>query len=169
MSNTTVVDCPQCSVRVKADIKSWVGNAEDKAYFLVECSSCKQPLFGKAFVFRDEHDSYAWSNAERLWPTPATTEISSSIPEAARRDIKDAQKCLSHGIYSAAAVLCGRALERLIKEKAGANMIAKGLAELKAKGIIDERLFAWAEALRKSATLAHTLQIKTRLEKMRRT
>lgn len=151
--NTTVVDCPNCSVRIKTDIESWVGNAEEEAYFLAQCSSCKQPLFGKAFVYRDEYNEYEWSNAERIWPTPAETEISSSIPAEARRDIKDAQKCLSHGIYSATAVLCGRALERLIKEKAGANMIGKGLSELKAKGIIDERLFAWAEALRKERNI----------------
>jgi hypothetical protein len=49
--------------------------------------------------------------------------------------------------------LCGRALERLIKEKAGANMIGKGLAELKSKGVIDERLFNWAEALRKERNI----------------
>jgi HEPN domain-containing protein len=153
MSNTTTVDCPKCSVRIKADIKSWVGNAQDEAYFLVACPSCKQALFGKAFVYQDEYNNWEWNNAERLWPMPTATEVSVAIPEAARRDIKDAQKCLSHGIYSAAAVLCGKALERLIKEKAGANMIAKGLAELKSKGIIDERLFAWAEALRKERNI----------------
>lgn len=32
-------------------------------------------------------------------------------------------------------------------------MIAKGLAELKVKGIIDERLFAWAEALRRERNI----------------
>ena len=153
MSNATVIDCTQCSVRVKAEIKSWIGDAENEAFFVVECPSCKQALFGKSFVYQDEHNSYEWSNAERLWPVPAATEVSSSIPEAARRDIKDAQKCLSHGINSAAAVLCGKALERLIKEKAGANMIAKGLAELKTKGVIDERLFKWAEALRKERNI----------------
>lgn len=142
-----------------------MGNAQEEAYFLVECPSCKQPLFGKAFVYQDEHLDYEWSNAERLWPLPAEGEVSSSIPEAARRDIKDAQKCLSHGIYSAAAVLCGRALERLIKEKAGANMIGKGLAELKAKGVIDERLFAWAEALRRERNIgAHASETDTTRE-----
>lgn len=165
MSNSTVIDCPQCSVRVKADIKSWVGNAEDEAYFLAECPSCKQALLGKAFVYQDERMNYEWSNAERMWPAPADTEVSSSIPGAARRDIKDAQKCLSHGIYSAAAVLCGKALERLIQEKAGANMIGKGLAELKAKGVIDERLFAWAEALRKERNIgAHASEQDTTRE-----
>lgn len=165
MSNATVIDCPECSVRVKADIKNWVGNASEEAYFLVECPSCRQPLFGKSFVYRDEQGGYAWGNAERLWPSSSALEVSSSIPEAARRDIKEAQKCLAHGINSAAAVLCGRALERLIKEKTGAHMLAKGLSELKQQGIIDERLFAWAEALRKERNIgAHATDQETTKE-----
>jgi hypothetical protein len=165
MSNSTVIDCPQCSVRVKAEIKSWIGNAEDEAYFLAACPSCEQPLLGKASIYLDEQMNYEWSHAERLWPAPANTEVSSSIPDAARRDIKEAQKCVSHGIYSAAAVLCGRALERLIQEKAGAGTIAKGLAELKAKGIIDDRLYGWAEALRKERNIgAHASEHDTTRE-----
>lgn len=165
MSNTTVIDCTQCSVRVKADIKFWVGDAQEEAYFVVECPACKKPLFGKSFVYQDDHNNYEWDNAERLWPVPSATEVSSSIPEAARRDIKDAQKCLSHGINSAATVLCGKALERLIKEKSGANMIAKGLADLKAKGVIDERLFNWAEALRRERNIgAHASDQETTKE-----
>lgn len=144
-----VIDCPRCAVRIKAEVETWVGNGEEEAYFLVECPTCKQALFGSSYVVQNEFNNLEWKTADRLWPVPTVMEISDVIPEAARRDIKDAQKCISHGIYSAAAVLCGRALERLIKEKAGGNLIAKGLAELKAKGIIDERLFSWAEALRK--------------------
>jgi HEPN domain-containing protein len=113
----------------------------------------RQSSAKRSSINQDGHNNWEWNHAERLWPTPAASEVSASIPEAARRDIKDAQKCIAHGIYSAAAVLCGRALERLIKEKAGAHMIAKGLAELKSKGIIDERLFAWAEALRRERNI----------------
>jgi HEPN domain-containing protein len=91
--------------------------------------------------------------AERLWPALPLAEAASDIPERARRDIEDAQKALAHGIYSAAAVLCGRALARLIKKKARASMIGAGLAELKEKGVIDQRLFDWAEALRKERNL----------------
>ncbi|MFJ3318891.1 DUF4145 domain-containing protein [Herbaspirillum huttiense] len=113
----------------------------------------------------DEFNNWTWDSAERLWPVPSFIELGPSIPSAARRDIRDAQKCYSHGIYSASAVLCGRALERLIKEKVGANMIAKGLVELKAKGIIDERLFSWAEALRKERNIgAHASDIDTKKE-----
>ncbi|HEX5127836.1 MAG TPA: DUF4145 domain-containing protein [Rhodocyclaceae bacterium] len=153
MANAVVIDCPYCVVRVKAEIKTWVGDASDGAYFLVQCPSCKCALFGSSVTVQDEFNNWSWDTAERLWPTPLVAEVGPAIPEAARRDIKDAQKCLTHGIYSASAVLCGRALERLIKEKSGVPMIAKGLAELKAKGVIDERLFSWAEALRKERNI----------------
>ncbi len=152
-ANLIVIDCPHCEVRVKTEATTWVGNGEDEAFFLVQCSSCHGALFGRTVVVQDEFNQWGWDTAERLWPTPSLAEVSLEIPEAARRDIKDAQKCLSHGIYSAAAVLCGRALERLIKEKAGVNTIAKGLAELKANKVIDERLFSWAEALRRERNI----------------
>lgn len=153
MSNEITIDCPQCAVRVRTEAKAWVGDADSGAYFLAQCPSCQNALFGFSVTYQDENNIWRWDTAERLWPTPSVADLGPSIPEAARRDIKDAQKCLSHGIYSAAAVLCGRALERLIKEKAGANMIAKGLADLKANGVIDERLFNWAEALRKERNI----------------
>jgi HEPN domain-containing protein len=153
VSHDIVIDCPHCTVRVKAKAAVWIGNGEEQAFFLVECPSCHNALFGSSVAYQDEFNNWGWDTAERLWPTPLLADVGPAIPEAARRDIKDAQKCFSHGIYSASAVLCGRALERLIKEKAGANMIAKGLAELKNKGVIDERLFSWAEALRKERNI----------------
>ena len=151
MSHELVIDCPHCSVRVKTKPTGCL--AGEVSYFLVECPSCKGALFGSAESVRDEFNNWGWTTVERLWPTPSLTDVGPAIPDAARRDIKDAQKCLLHGIHSAAAVLCGRALERLIKEKAGNHMIGKGIAELKAKGVIDQRLFDWAEALRKERNI----------------
>jgi HEPN domain-containing protein len=104
-------------------------------------------------LYQDENNDWKYDHAERLWPAPSTVELSVSIPEGARRDIKDAQKCISHGIYSAAVVLCGRALERLTRSKAPGKMLAEGLAELKTQGVIDERLSQWANALRKERNL----------------
>lgn len=148
-----IIDCPHCEVRVKSEAKTWIGNGHDEAYFLLQCPSCRSPLLGSAVAYQDEFNNWAWETVERLWPIPSLAEVGPAIPEAARRDIKDAQKCISHGIYSAATVLCGRALECLIKEKVGANMIGKGLAELKANGVIDDRLYSWAEALRKERNI----------------
>ena len=161
-----VIDCPQCAVRVKSEATTWVGDGQERAYILVECPSCHQALFGATFAFRDEYGNWGWDTAERLWPAPAVADLGPSVPVAARRDVSAAQKCFSHGIYPAAAVMCGRALERLIKEKVGKpQMLAKGLAELKSQGVIDERLHVWADALRVERNIgAHASDTETTKE-----
>ena len=161
-----VIDCPQCEVRIKSEATTWVGDAEEHAYVLVECPSCHQALFGATSAFRDEYGNWGWDTAERLWPAPAVADLGPSVPAAARRDVSAAQKCFSHGIYPAAAVMCGRALERLIKEKTGkSQMLAKGLADLKLQGVIDERLREWADALRVERNIgAHASDTETTKE-----
>ena len=165
MRSTVVVDCPKCSVRVNAEVRGSVGYEDDSAHVLVCCPSCRGALFGATMLFRDESGDWSYDHAERLWPTPSVVDLSPAIPEAARRDLKDAQKCIAHGIFSAATVLCGRALERLVAEKTGsATTLAKGLQTLKEAGTIDNRLFLWAEALRRERNIgAHaTVEESTR-------
>ncbi len=149
-----VIDCPHCKVRVKTTSDAYVGG--EISFFLVECPSCSNVLFGSGEIILKNTtglNEKVWDTLERLWPNPSLTETSSAVPQAVRNDIREAQKCLFHGIHSAAVVLCGRALERLIKEKAGDFMIAKGIAKLKESGVIDQRLYDWAEALRKERNI----------------
>ena len=153
MSQEIVIECPHCQVKVRANPAGSIPGEDDEAYFLAQCPFCRAALFGHTLSSRNEHIQGEQSSAQRLWPAPLLAEIAPEIPERARRDINDAQKALSHGIYSATAVLCSRALVRLIKQKAGASMIAKGFADLKAKGVIDQRLFEWAEVLRKERNI----------------
>ena len=133
MDKKVVVDCPTCAVRLEAGAVGEVSTGEDESYVLVECPSCHGPLFARVPWYLDEWNNWQRAPAERLWPTPTQVQLSKAIPVAASRDIAEAQKCLSHGIYSAAAVLCGRALERLIKEKSGESTLAKGLHDLRSK------------------------------------
>jgi HEPN domain-containing protein len=151
---SVVVDCHHCSTRVNAKVRGAVHDSDgDGAIVLAECPSCNAPLVGQTTLFQDENNNWRYEHAERVWPAPSTVELSASIPEKARRDIKEAQKCISHGIYSAAVVLCGRALERLAKSKAPGKSLHDGLAELRTQGVIDNRLFDWASVLRKERNL----------------
>ncbi len=154
MDNHVVIDCPQCTLRVNAPVRGSVHDSEsDEAVVLARCPSCEAPLVGRTVLYQDEHNNWAYTHAERVWPAPSSIEVSVAVPEAARRDISDAQKCIGHGIYSAAVVMCGRALERLVKEKVTGKTLAEGLSELKAKGVIDERLSQWAAALRRERNI----------------
>ena len=159
MSNSIVIDCPNCSVRVNAPVRGAVHDTEsDSAVVLAKCPSCNNPLLGLTQAIQTENN-WEYEHAERVWPAPTAVEVSLTIPKNARRDIKDAQKCISHGIYSAAVVLCGKALEHLVKERVPSKTLAEGLAALKTQGIIDERLSLWASALRKERNIgAHAYE-----------
>jgi HEPN domain-containing protein len=122
--------------------------ADHLSYHLVTCPSCHDVIFGKSWLQQNEFGRDYWDTAERIWPQPRERVFALQIPDLARKDLQDAQRCFHHGIYSAAAVLCGRALERLVKEKTGERTISKGLKLLKDQGVIDTRLFEWADALR---------------------
>lgn len=163
MRDDIVIDCPHCNVRVTAAMTSCVYDPTSDensrvAYFLVECPSCKMPLLGTSQPVYDSYKNWTWDTAERLWPNARNAALGPAIPEAAKRDIRDAEKCLKQGIYSATAVLAGRALERIVKDKTGERTIARGLKKLLDQEIIDKKLFSWADALRKERNLgAHAV------------
>lgn len=72
-------------------------------------------------------------------------------------DLRDAKKCLEAGVYSATAVMCGRVLEGIVREKCSETNLARGLAKLRDLRVIDDRLFEWSELLRKERNLgAHS-------------
>lgn len=154
MQETVVIDCPDCAMRVSASVQGFIKNIDtDHTVVLARCPSCEGPLLGMSMLFQDDFNNWTYDRAERLWPAPTAIELSQSIPERIRQDIKAAQKCIAHGIWSAAVVLCGRAVERLATERAPGKTLAQGLAELKNQGVIDDKLFQWADALRKERNL----------------
>lgn len=154
LRDSVVIDCPHCATRVSAPVKGYVKHTDtDNTIVLACCPSCEEALLGFTQLYRDDHDDWVYDRAERLWPEPSAIDLSPSIPERIRQDIKDAQKCIAHGIWSAAVVLCGRAVERLATEKAPGKTLATGLTELKNQGVIDDKLFQWADALRRERNL----------------
>ena len=160
MRDSVVIDCPECSTRVSAHVQGFVKHTDtDHTVVLARCPSCEGPLVGFTKLYQDDRGDWTYDSAERVWPAPSSIELSTSIPERIRKDIKDAQKCIAHGIWSAAVVLCGRAVERLAAEKAPGKTLAAGLAELKGQGVIDDKLFQWADALRRERNLgAHAAE-----------
>ena len=70
------------------------------------------------------------------------------------------------GAFTACAVMCGRALEGVcVDQKTTRKTLASGLKELLDKKVIDERLYAWGEALRQMRNLgAHASDEKVSRE-----
>lgn len=90
----------------------------------------------------------------RVWPQPERP-THAAVPAIVQVSLSEAHRCFQAGAHTACAVMCGRALEGVCMHyKTPGNMLGKGLADLRERAIIDERLFSWGEELRKHRNMA---------------
>jgi len=95
-----------------------------------------------------------WTRAERVWPEPKKV-VSRKVPPIVQDSLQEADLCFSARAFTACAVMCGRAIEGIcvqqgMKKK---KTFQLGLRALLDSEVIDQRLFAWGEELRKLRNL----------------
>jgi hypothetical protein len=158
--DSQVIDCPHCQARVSCEPLAIVVEPsgydeppDDSIVFFAKCPACSRALLGRSDRIQIGPDSYDWTLAQRLWPD-GEAQFDICIPVGVRRDLKEAKKCIEVGLYTAAAVMCGRALEGLMKDKSDESHLQRGLLKMKSQGVIDGRLFEWGELLRKERNIA---------------
>jgi len=161
-----LIECPHCEAKVDGRL---IGEREYGAtdeydpckYVFLECPICQQPLLGVCestieytIGRRGTAGKTVWLLPQRVWPLPLPHESNDpSIPQIVRTSLDDARKCFHAKVYTACAVMCGRALEAICKEKTSELTLARGLQKLKSTNQIDNRLFDWGEALRKERNI----------------
>jgi hypothetical protein len=148
-----LIECSQCEAKVHGKVLaereySATEDSDAYRYVLVECPSCEQPILGLSELGLISPTEGGWTDPERVWPDP-DEQLPTDVPLLVRVSLHDARKCLRAKVFTACAVMCGRALEAICKEKSGEATLAKGLKQLHSQRIIDDRLFEWGEALRK--------------------
>lgn len=152
-----LIHCPYCEAKVDGtSIGELVENSDPSEppyrITLLKCPGCSNALVGMQMEYAT-HDGYEWDNAARVWPQPDRGN-NWELPTVVRVSLDEAAKCFRAGAYSACAVMCGRALEGVcVDKKTASKMLAKGLEELLNTKVIDDRLFAWGEQLRKMRNL----------------
>ena len=95
----------------------------------------------------DDEGGQVWGKLTRCWPH-VDEQLHHNIPQIVRRSLEEAKRCHSAKAFTACAVMVGRAIEGMCKEKVGVESLHAGLKALKEQGIIDEKLYRWGEALR---------------------
>jgi hypothetical protein len=112
---------------------------------MVQCHRCFQPTI-------QVREDYGRGFADDDRPTtvyPAPQRLSPSVPTGLRSEWEEAQTCFRAKAYSACVVMVRRTLEGTcadqgVKETA----LARSLKKLADKGLVDETLAQWADALR---------------------
>jgi hypothetical protein len=155
-----VVECPQCGKAVIAEPKGFVvsGNDPDddplvERWTLFACEKQHPILMVESEVFSQwgsdgvevadfDDDPY------RMYP-PQDRVLSDEIPIELRQVHDEARACIRAKAYTAAAVMSGRVLEGVcdLNDVKGSTLQNR-LAKMKEDGLIDGRLWEWADALR---------------------
>ena len=153
-----IVECKQCEALVNAEaVCSY--DAKDKVfavtYWFLKCPKCDSPLLVEQGVFGDT----------RLYPSKDYS-LNPSLPEPLRVAYAEAFACFKSKAYTATALMCRKALEGICAEHGakGRNLVSS-LKELKDKGVIENRLYEWADTLRISGNeAAHDVAIRISAE-----
>jgi DNA-directed RNA polymerase subunit RPC12/RpoP len=149
---TTFISCPYCRARVQASVlaeREYPGDdeSEPSKYQFIECTHCSTVMLGRAEMEEDEEFGRGWGDLDRKWPLP-DAQLHANIPQSVRLSLQEAQRCFANNAFMACAVMCGRAIEGLSKDKTKARYLGEGLKRMKAAKTIDDKLFEWGEALR---------------------
>jgi hypothetical protein len=148
---TVVAQCSQCD---KAIMATEVGTVEYVVFgpreraTLFRCNTCGHPLLYEENVDPFDDESTVWMVGSRLWPEPRRS-LSREVPLVLRREFNQAQKCFMAQAYTATAVMVRRTLEGVcVENKISEKILARALRKMHDEGLIDSRLFEWAQALR---------------------
>ena len=142
-----ILECSHCEAIVEAEeLFSYVDNdPEDPPgkWTFVKCPRCTLPMVAVQADFGDGNFT-----PTRVYPAQ-NKELGLSVPKLIREAYKEAAACFRSKAFTASAIMCRKALEGLcvehgVKERG----LAASLKKLKQNGVIEARLFEWAEALR---------------------
>ena len=148
-----IIECNYCESQVDGKILAQHEEEDPEDSFryrvsLVECPVCRNALVGLEKLFQTGQEEWLWDKAIRVWPKPKK-HLDFSIPEKVRASLEEANLCFKSKAYNACVVMCGKTLECICLEyKTKEKMLHEGLRELLEKGIIDQKIFEWSEALR---------------------
>jgi hypothetical protein len=150
-----VVECTQCGVTVDglvvASYESYEeGTCTTGRYTLLKCPRCESPAL---MLQTDDFAPLGEDTPTRIYPEREITSL--SIPVNIRHTFAEAQLCFRSKAYTAAAIMCRKTLEGLADEhKINSRNLADALIKMREQGIIENRLYEWAEALRISGNEA---------------
>ncbi|MEU8356326.1 DUF4145 domain-containing protein [Nonomuraea sp. NPDC048882] len=111
------------------------------------CPECDAP-----FLTMQVPDGSRWGDPELAWPKEENRRLHPAIPVDIRGQLEEAEEHLRAGWSKAAAVAVRRGLEAVCRRNGVSggkkNPLAAQLRELRDLGVIDGRLWEWADHLR---------------------
>jgi hypothetical protein len=142
-----IVYCSDCAGHVLAKEEGSYHFRSDEeqssTVVLLSCPDCREPFLMNYTTWRADDDGIG-EDVERVFPEDGAT-LDLSVPPSLRHNYWEAKTCFQNGAYKATAVMCRSVLDTAATNfgATARNLDAK-LKDLKSRGIIDGRMFEWA-------------------------
>jgi len=145
-----LLECKHCLATVDAAVLATHDDQDREEppgrWSFCVCPRCNLPMLA---VVCDYGDGFDEESRSRVYPPVERRQLGSAVPPAIQNAFKEAVLCFDAKAYTASAIMCRKTLEGLCDAHgARTGNLAKRLAKLQSDGIIEKRLFEWAEALR---------------------
>ena len=157
-----LVECHNCEAIVDGKVIASYQHYEAESdmtgkYSFLSCPKCARPFI----MLQMENGPDDWDEPTRIHP-PIEAGISFAIPGSIRLTYEEARTCFRAKAYTATAIMCRKTLEGIAEEhRIKVQNLASALKEMRDKGIIENRLYEWADALRISGNeAAHGVNTK---------
>jgi DNA-directed RNA polymerase subunit RPC12/RpoP len=149
-----LVECADCGAIVDGLLLSEYEDTEEESGMTGKYSFLKCPRCSRPFIMLQVDDGPGWDEPRRLYP-PVEMGVSLAIPATLRSAFSEARVCFRAKAYTATVIMCRKVLEGIAEEnRITARNLVTSLNEMREKGIIENRLFEWADALRISGNEA---------------
>jgi hypothetical protein len=143
-----LVECPDCNAFVEMKVIASYDYEEEDVDITGRYSFLKCPRCGRPLLILQTSDSWGWDSPTRIYP-PLETGTSLEVPSSIRATYDEARTCFRARAFTATAIMCRKTLEGICEEhKIAARSLALALGEMRDKGIIESRLYEWADTLR---------------------
>jgi hypothetical protein len=149
-----IAECTDCGAIVNGEeVASFVDDQDESGVFgrytFLKCPKCRRPL-----VMLQIDDGAGWELPQRIYPPQDSISIG-SIPIPIATTYAEARTCFRAKAYTATAIMCRKTLEGLaVEHGVTGRSLVNALKEMRDKGIIESRLYEWADALRVSGNEA---------------
>jgi hypothetical protein len=143
------VECPRCDKAVVGEPSGYTIFSDPREGPPERWTLLRCPKYHPLLVLQEDYGGgFDDDSVYRVYPPP-NQPLSREIPNELRDAHEEARKTFAAKAYKATVAMCGRTLEGVC-EKQGVTKgtLQKSLAEMKTQGLIDQRLWDWAELLR---------------------
>lgn len=144
-----LVECLECSALVSGEVEGAYEYTESdmgisECVSLLSCPSCRQPILALQY----EWEEGKWGKPARVYPADRL-KVDPFMPKALQESLSEALRCFKAKAYTATAIMCRKTVEGLcVAHGLAAGSLASRVKALKEQGVIESRLFEWADELR---------------------